>query len=695
MATMNLPVARIEPVSDSYFGTTIVDPYRWMEDWQSDEAMGWLTTYATHTRAYLDALPHRAALLARIGALEDLVPLLLNGGTAGGRTFLLRRDPGQNLARLIVYLTDDAPARVLIDPAAYGSEIPIAIDWFYPSRDGHVLAYGLSSGGSENSTLYVLDVDTGETDDLAIPRTQACNVSWLDAHTSFVYTQFPQLPDDVLPTERYLDRQVFLHRLDAHTEADPVVFGRDMNHRVTMDRADWPSIITTPTSSWMVGCIAHGVQNELTLYVAPQVALMADPADIPWVKIVDVDDAVTGFDLHGETIYLKTHKDAPRSMVFAMSLRYPDSAHTRVFVPESHVVIEQIRVVGDYLLTRDLDGGIGRLRRIHRDNGVVEAVPLPFDGTLITVSSEPGTNHADLPLMSWTESLRVYRYDVATNTMQDTGQAPPAPIDFRDIETHEVFAQGSDGTPIPLSIIHRRGLQLDGSNPTLLEGYGSYGISMLPFFAPQMLAWYEQGGVYAIAHIRGGGEYGEVWHKAGYKLSKQTTIDDFIACAEYVIAKGYTRPERLGGMGTSAGGIPSGGALIQRPDLWAAMIIRVGITNALRFEQSENGPPNVAEFGSTSTEDGFRGLQIMDSYSKVQDGIAYPAVMLTTGLNDPRVVAWQATKMAARLLAATASDRPILLRAEVQGGHGFGSTREQENVELADQLAFLLNQFGW
>ncbi len=207
-----------------------------------------------------------------------------------------------------------------------------------------------------------------------------------------------------------------------------------------------------------------------------------------------------------------------------------------------------------------------------------------------------------------------------------------------------------------------------------------------------MLAWYERGGVYAIAHIRGGGEYGEEWHLAGKKLNKQNTIDDFITCAEYLIAQKYTRPEKLAGEGTSAGGIPSGGSLVKRPDLWSVMVIRVGVTNSLRSEVSENGPPNVPEFGSVSTEEGFKGLLIVDSYHKVQDGTSYPAVLLTAGLNDPRVVLWQATKMTARLQEATSGDKPILLRVEAQGGHGMGSTKQQLEAELADKLAFLLQQ---
>ena len=441
----------------------------------------------------------------------------------------------------------------------------------------------------------------------------------------------------------------------------------------------------------MIGFVVHGVLNELTIYAAPR-SMLTEPETCPWTKVADIEDAVSDLAFADDTIYLKTHKDALRYKVIATSLKAPDIANAATVIPESKVVIQQLFVAGDYLLTQDLDGGITRMRRISRHGGPLEEVALPVAGSITGTASISSSPTVLLQLTSWTISPRIYLYNSAENTLQDSGWLAPSPIDFSAIEAHEVQVPAKDGVLIPLSIIHKKGLKLDGNNPTLLTGYGSYGMTIDPAFSPTTLAWYERGGIYAIAHIRGGGEYGEEWHQAGQKLNKQNTIDDFIACAEYLIAQKYTRPEKLAGEGTSAGGIPSGGSLVKRPDLWSVMVIRVGVTNTLRFEVSENGPPNVPEFGSVSTEDGFKGLTIVNSYHKVKDGTKYPAVLLTTGLNDPRVVVWQATKMAARLQAATASDKPILLRVEEQGGHGMGSTKQQMEAELADKLAFLLQQ---
>ncbi len=689
---MKPPVARVEVVRETHFGTTVEDPYRWMERWQSEEAQSWLKAQASHAREVLTALPERDALLARITELGDASPALWSFRVAGGRTFYLRRDPGENLGKLVVRTAPDAAERVLLDPNTLGGDVHSAIDWYAPSWDGKHVAYGVSPGGSEDSTLRVIEVDTGATPGLAIPHTTYGGVNWLPDSQAFVYNRSPD-PDAPGTTSRYVDSRMYLHRLGTDAREDVALLGRGVHPGVPMEPVDIPFIILRRDSPWMIGIVMHGDQRELTLYAAPRGGL-ADPASCPWTKIADVEDAVTGLELAGDTVYLLSHRDAPRYRVLALDLPHAPGTHPREVVPEGRAVIQDVTVAGDTLLTLDLDGGISRLRRVARGGGEPEQVPLPFEGSIVEWTGDPDSTQVLLQLTSWTVSPRVYRYDATTGALADTGWRAPSPIDFSQVEAHEVFAPARDGTPIPLSIVHRKGLKLDGSNPTLLTGYGSYGITIPPAFRPEMLAWYERGGVWAIAHMRGGGEYGNAWHQAGRKLNKENTIADFIACAEYLIAQGYTRADRLAGQGGSAGGIPSGGALVRRPDLWAAMVMNVPLTNALRFEWTENGPPNVLELGSSTTEEGFRGLLIIDSYLRVRDGVAYPAVLLTTGANDPRVEVWMAMKMAARLQAATSSGKPVLLRVEFQGGHGIGSTRRQLDVERAETLAFLLWQFG-
>lgn len=686
-------VARIDVARDTYFGTMIEDPYRWMENWKSEEFQVWVKEQAAYSRAHLDVLAGREKLLEEVTALTNAGADLSSFQIMGECIFYLRRDPSENLMKLMVRLPDaqGGQEKTLFDPNVLSGEAQTALDWYFPSWDGRYVAYGISQGGSENSVLHVLEVESGTILDVAIPHTEFAHVSWLEDNRSFVYHRFPERPAGTPETERYRDGCTYLHRLGEDGTTDQPVFGANLSVGVEIGRDDYPFLVISPASPWMIGLIAHGDLEEKSIYVAPRRAL-ADPATIPWKRICAVEDGVADYDLSGETIYLRTHKNAPCYQVIATSLQEPDLANATVVVPESRTVIEAIKVVGDYLLLNDLDGGIGRLRRVKRSGGDPEAIAMPITGSINEWTNAPGSSVVLVQMASWVISPRLYRCDVNVGTLEDTGIYPPWSLDFSDIETHEVHYPAQDGTLVPLSLIHKKGLRLDGTNPTLLRGYGSYGIKLKPSFLPRMRAWYDRGGVLAVAHLRGGGEYGKAWHLAGKGEDKSKTIEDFIAAAEYLIAHRYTSPQRLAGEGGSAGGIPTGGALVRRADLWAVMVMKVPVNNALRFEFTENGPPNVFEFGSVSAEEGFRGLRIMDSYTRVRDGVAYPAVLITAGANDPRVVVWQPAKMAARLQAATSSGKPVLLRVEFQGGHGMGSTQQQFNEEYADEFAFLCQQ---
>lgn len=691
---MAQPKARIEIVHDTYFGTTIEDPYRWMEDRYSDEFEAWLRAQAEHSRAYLDALPERATLLERIKTLSNAGPIVRDLKAAGERIFYLKQEPGAEMPGLVCRsVSKDEGEQVLFDPNTLIGEAHTAIDWYFPSRDGRFVAYGISQGGSESSVLHVLDIEQNHQLDLEIDRTYFCSVSWLADNSAFLYRRFPARAADAPATDFFKDSRVYLHRLNNDPDKDQAVFGRGINPRVELARDDIPLLLLEPGSDWVIARVEHGDRLEVTLYAAP-IDGLSDPETCPWQKIADIEDEVAEHALAGDTIYLRTHHDATRFKVIAVTLNQPDLSRAQLIVPESEAVITQILAVGDTLLTLDRLGGITQMRSVNGETGVISNVALPFAGFIGDWTSDDRRGEVFFELESRIISPRIYRYNVDGGQVADTGWLAPWPIDFSEIEEHEVFAPAHDGTPIPLSIIHRKGLKRDGNNPTILTGYGSYGISLDPFFRPDRMAWLERGGIVAIGHIRGGGEHGEDWHQAGRFLNKHNTIDDFIACAEYLIEQGYTRPERLAGEGGSAGGIPTGGSLVKRPDLWSVMVMHVPVTDSLRMELTENGPPNIEEFGSVTTEDGFKGLLITDSYHKVQNGVNYPAVLLTGGYNDPRVVVWMPTKMAARLQAATASSKPILLRIEFQGGHGMGQTRAQGIALEADEWAFLLEQMG-
>ena len=364
-------------------------------------------------------------------------------------------------------------------------------------------------------------------------------------------------------------------------------------------------MVLTPASPWAFGLVIHGVQNEATIYAAPLDALGA-AAETSWHLVADVEDAVTNFDARGEKIYLLSHKDASRFKVLETGIAHPDMAKASVLVAPSEAVITAIGVAQDALYVRDLDGGVGRLRRVPFEGGAPQPVGLP-DGSAQPVVTDPRFPGAFVSLTAWTRSPLWLLLDPKTGRATDTGLVPPSPVDFSGIESEEVKAKSADGTMVPLSIIHKKGLVRDGSNPTWLTGYGAYGISFEPAFLPTRLAWYEQGGVLAVAHVRGGGEYGEDWHRAGQKPTKQHTIDDFLACGQYLIDQKYTSPARLAGEGTSAGGITIGGAITQRPDLFGAALIRVGDSDTLRSELMESGPANIPEFGTVKDRGRFQG----------------------------------------------------------------------------------------
>ena len=400
--------------------------------------------------------------------------------------------------------------------------------------------------------------------------------------------------------------------------------------------------------------------------------------------------------LIGSTLYLLTHRKAPHFKVLRIDLANPNLASAPVVVPESSAVITGIAAAKDALYVRRMSAGVSELLRLEHTAGAGPvAVKLPFMGDIDALAADARQPGVLFNTGTWTRFGGYYAYDAASGGVVDTKLQPQGRFDNPgNLVSTEVKVKSHDGTLVPLSIVHRKGLKLDGTAPTILYGYGAYGISQTPFYSPQYLAWFERGGVFAVAHVRGGGENGEEWYKGGYQQTKPNTWKDAIACAEWLIANSYTSSAKLAIQGGSQGGIFVGRAITDRPELFAAAIDQVPVSDALRSSFEANGELDKTEMGTTETESGFRALLAMSPYHHIRDGVKYPAVLVATGINDPRVEAWQAAKMAARLQAATASGRPVLLRVEYDGGHGYGSTKKQRNEELADTLAFLLWQLG-
>ncbi|MGC2330423.1 MAG: prolyl oligopeptidase family serine peptidase [Candidatus Acidiferrales bacterium] len=690
------PVAPVRTVIDDYYGTKVADPYRYMENLKDPHVQSWLKAQNEYTRSVIDRIPDRAELLARIEQLDQSAPARVSDVTLlpNGRYFYEKRLANEEVARLCTRVGLHGPETVLVDPMKYAKGGPHwAVSYYAPSFDGKYLAVGVAEAGSEDAVIHFYDVAKGTEFPETITRTWFGSPAWRPDGHSLYYNRMQKLGPNSSPTDRELNSVTFLHELGQDPEKDVPVLGHDLSPEVRIVPTDIPLPITIPGANYLLGVVDHGVQNELAIFAAPLSS--ANDASAKWRKVCDFDDDVTGVAVRGDDLYLQSHKDASRYKVLRTSLADPDVAHADVVLAAGVPVVRAIAAASDALYVQELDGGIGRLVRIAY-GGKPGEVALPVKGFLSIVSSDPRVPGVLLDLAAWTKADAIYAYDPKTNEVTDTKLQPLGPFDApSDLVSLEVKARSYDGTMVPLSITYKKGLKLDGRNPTLLWGYGAYGITQDPDFGPTLIAWYERGGVFAMAHVRGGGEYGEDWHNAGKLLLKHNTWRDFIACGEYLIRQKYTSSSFLGIEGGSAGGITIGRSITERPDLFAAAVDQVPMSDAVRVEFSPNGPPNIPEFGSVKTEDGFKGLYEMSAYAHVKKGTAYPAVLITTGANDPRVSPWEPAKLTARLQAATSSGKPILLRVDYEGGHGgIGSTKTQRDKLLADSWSFLLWQFG-
>ena len=701
------PIAPVKVVVDTYHGTAVADPYRYMEQFKDPAVQAWVKAQADFADRTLHSLPGREKLLARIDELDAGAPWSLYGVTRrpGGEKFYFKQLAGENVAK--IYLRESGGGeRLLIDPETFPKADPqdhFTLSFYRVSPDGTRLLYGYAASGSEQTTLRVRDVASGQDLPDVIDRLEAeyALPGWLPDSRSFTYSRRQKIAPDAPPTEGYKFTQAFWHTLGSDPDQDRLLLGRGAPGSPELGEMDFPAVIVPAGSSWAIGQIKHGDETDITLYAAPLDALAKEP--IPWTKVCGRADLVTGFAVHGDDIFLLTAADAPQFKVLRTPLARPDLPTAAVVVPPGEYVIDALAAATDALYVGVLEGVPHKLLRLAYDAGPAGQSPARPEPIMLPPGESSGyfeAVHGEMAgalvrTRSWTHEGRLYQFDPASGACSETDLLARGKFDAPEgLTAEEVLVPSHDGVRIPLSIIHRSDLKLDGNNPTLLSGYGAYGHVMAMGFDPTNLAWLERGGVIAIAHVRGGGAFGKAWHHAGRRATKPNTWKDFIACAEYLIKSGYTRPARLAGKGGSAGGILIGRAITERPDLFAAAQIAVGCTDLLRFETTMNGPPNVPEFGTVTDEAAFRWLLAMSTLHHVVDGGKYPAVILTHGINDPRVEPWQSAKTAARLQAATASGKPVLLRVDYHSGHGIGSTRRQRHEEKADVWSFLLWQFG-
>jgi prolyl oligopeptidase len=676
-----------EPVTDTYHGVEVTDDYRWLEDGSSERTRAWTAAQDARTRAYLASVPQREPLRRRFTEIltaESSEHSDLHG--CGPRFLALRKQPPRQQPFLVVLdrLDDASGGRVLVDPHALDPSGSTAIDWFVPSPDGSRVAVSLSEHGTEDGTLHLYDVGTGEQIDVPIPRvnsgTAGGSLAWRHDSTGFWYTRHPA-PGERPDTDLGFFQEVWFHELGSDAGADR----QELAGVFAEDRIAESFLASSPDGRWVMDRVQRGDGGEWQVFLRAQ-----DGGS--WRLVADVDALWVDADLGWDALFVLSLEGAPHGQVLRVPLFEGTTvADASVLVPTGPVTIETVAVTRGRVWVVDLDGGPSGVRAFAHNGTPLPEVELPP-----VCSVEPLVRLGE-DLVGWAVETFVSPRTWWVHHDDDleprrTALDTTAPVSFEGCEVERVFATSRDGTRVPVSLIHRAGTPEDGTAPALLYGYGGYSISLKPWFRPGWLPWVEQGGVLAVANVRGGGEYGREWHHAGRLDTKQNCFDDFIACADHLVESGVTSRDRLAIMGGSNGGLLMGAVLTQRPDLARAVVCAVPVLDALRSETTPNGEFNTTEFGSVKDEHMFRALLAYSPYHHVQDGTPYPAVLLTAGEFDPRVDAWHAKKMCARLQAATV-DEPILLRME-SGGHGMGQSLDQLVALETDCFTFLFDRLG-
>jgi prolyl oligopeptidase len=699
MAEINSqPIAPIQPVTDNYFGTDIVDNYRYMENFKDEAVQQWVKSQADYTIDTLAQLPGRNAFFDRMMELDASVPSKVFGimRLANGKILYLKIAAQDDVAKLYMRDSIDSSEVLLVDPERFWQESgkKHALTDFKPSWDGKYIIYLASANGSEEASLYVIDTQTLENIDQPISRIVAFTdgICWLPDSKSFFYHRLQGLREGMTSTEKYQKSQTYWHQLDTDIGRDKVVLAHGISPLANVPPTVWPYIPTISNSSHAIALLGYGTQRNIDLYVSSLAALTQNTPE--WIKICDADDEVRDFTTYGESIYLLTSKNAAHFKIIKISLLKPDLSKAETVLAESDSIISNIFAANDALYAILSKNSIDKVIRITYD-GKISQLKLPSDGAVRLLKNDPSADGILLSISSWTKYDSSYEYNPIIDQFTEIELQPKGKYDAPDdLVSTEVTVKSHDGAMVPLSIIHKKDIQLDGLNPCLLAGYGAYGHSLEPIYRQILYAWYEQGGILATAHVRGGGENGEEWYSAGFQQTKPNTWKDFIACAEYLIEQQYTSSAKLACEGGSAGGILIGRAITERPDLFSVAIPKVGCLNQIRDETTPNGVNNIPEFGSCETEEGFQALYAMDAFLHVRDGVNYPAMLITHGINDQNVEPWQSAKFAARVQAASASNQPVLLRMDYEAGHGIGSTKTQQIQERADIFAFMMWQFG-
>jgi prolyl oligopeptidase len=692
-ADTRAPATARVPVVDHYGDLAVTDPYRWLEKADDPKVHQWSLAQDKRTRAYFDKLPYRRPMFERlmkqIGASSSSYYDL---HAAGGQLFAMYNQPPRQQPMIAVLARDADPrrARVVLDPNTLNPKGTTAIDWYVPAPDGKHVAVSMSENGSEDGSLHVIDVATGKEADKVIPRVQyptaGGSVAWRDDGSGFWYTRFPGASE---PAERqHFYQQIWYHHLGDDPSADKYVAGKDFPKVAEI------ALVAGPPGSPVVASVANGDGGEFAHYLLGM--------DGSVRQVTHFEDKVVAAVVAADGLYLVSRQGAPKGKLLKLTLDDLALDHAQTLVAESDAVLQvggefggaPITVTPKALYVREVVGGPSRVAIFDHDGKPQGNLPLP---EVSAVDEVEAVGDGSL-LVSVATSLAppsFTRYDEASGKSTDTLLRQTSPVSFGDAEVVREFAISKDGTRVPLNIVRRKGVALDGSHPLLLNGYGGFSVSLAPhFLGAATRLWLDAGGVFVIANLRGGGEYGEAWHDQGALTHKQNVFDDFAAAGQYLVDHKYTASSHMAAIGGSNGGLLMGAVLTQHPDLFRAVVSQVGIYDMLRVELDPNGSFNVTEYGSVKDPAQLQALYAYSPYHHVVDGTAYPAIFMATGETDGRVNPMHSRKMIARLQAATSSGCPVYLSINAHAGHGIGSALSIRVNQTADTYAFLFDQLG-
>jgi len=684
-AETNSPTPK-KPVTDEYQGVKVEDNYQWLENDTDPAVKSWSDAQNQKTCAYIDKLPDRAAIEKQLTEwFAKTSPSYSGLVSRPGILFALKFQPPKQQPMLVTLASADElkSEKVVLDPNALDAKGTTAIDWFEPSRDGKYVAISISQGGSEDGTLHIYETATGKAlpDSIAHVQypTAGGSAAWNADGTAIYYTRFPrkgEKPD----ADLNFYQQVYFHKVGTPDTQDTYSIGKEFPRIAEI------KLEASHDGKFILATVANGDGGDFSHYLLGP--------DGNWKQLTQFSDQIKAARLgRDDALYLLSRADAPRGKILRVSLDNPALANAATIVEPSDAVIQFMEPTANALYVADLLGGPSQIRRFDLDGKNARTIAIPEISSVSEMESLED-NSLLFRDVSYTEPAAWFQVTDPAKPPVRTALVSTSPVSFADIEVTREFATSKDGTKIPLNIVRKKGTKQDGNNPTLLYGYGGYGISMSPSFDFTRRLWFDHGGVFIVANIRGGGEFGEEWHKAGNLTKKQNVFDDFATAAKYLIDQKWTRPEKLALLGGSNGGLLMGALITQHPELMRAVVSFVGIYDMLRVELAPNGAFNVTEFGTVKDPEQFKALYDYSPYHHVVDGTKYPSILFMTGANDGRVAPYHSRKMTARLDEANKSANPILLRTSSSAGHGIGTALSERIKQQADEYSFLFAQLG-